>query len=445
MSFTRREGLKLSIAAFLASLTKTAAAQSANSKTVVVIGAGIAGLGAAKYLQSQGAKVIVLEAGDRIGGRIWTDRSMGAPVEYGAAWIHGPNRRNPVKKLADQVGADTFWADDENLVIYDTEGEPLDESYYARLGEFYDDLIGELDDVAGSNDRRSVKQLIADMEPEALKNPVANWMISAYLEFDFASDAKNISAALTYADQAFSGDDVILPEGYDRILAPLAEGLDIRFNKRVSRISYSDTGVDVDGIQADYAVCAVPLGVLKANKIAFQPKLPKRVQSAIKNTGFGTVTKIALKFDEPFWDVDKQYFGILTEPKGRWNYWLNFRTFSDENILMGFSFGNYARRADGMSKREMTKDAMQVLRSVAGKSLPNPSKVLTTNWSKYPDFRGAYSYPQVGGRIAQFESFQRPISDRLFIAGEHTTFDYHSTTHGALMSGRRAAKEILDL
>ncbi len=133
---------------------------------------------------------------------------------------------------------------------------------------------------------------------------------------------------------------------------------------------------------------------------------------------------------------------MMTEPKGRWNYWLNYRTFSNQNILLGLSFGKYAFTADGMSKSTMTKDAMKVLRSVWGKSVLTPRKVLTTNWSKYPDFKGAYSYPQSGGSIAQFRSFEEPISGRLFMAGEHTFFDYHSTTHGALLSGRRAAKAI---
>jgi monoamine oxidase len=85
------------------------------------------------------------------------------------------------------------------------------------------------------------------------------------------------------------------------------------------------------------------------------------------------------------------------------------------------------------------------LRSVWGTSVGTPQQVLTTHWSQDPHFLGAYSYPQVGGSTAQFEEFEKPIVDRLFFAGEHTVFDYSGTTHGALMSGRRAAKDILAL
>ena len=134
----------------------------------------------------------------------------------------------------------------------------------------------------------------------------------------------------------------------------------------------------------------------------------------------------------------------MTKDKGRWNYWLNYRTFSQQNILLGLSVGAYALVADSMSDEEMTTDALQVLRTVWDDAVGNPIQVKTTHWSTDPHTRGAYTYPRPGGRPSQFDEFAEPIEDRLFLCGEHTLFDYAGTTHGAYMSGLRAAELVLE-
>ena len=446
---SRRHFLKLSMAALLASLSAKLSTQSAHGKknlqgkTVVVVGAGIAGLSAAKTLQAYGAKVIVLEAGDYIGGRIRTNRSMGAPFEYGAGWIHGPSEENPIQQLAKQVHAQTFVTDDDSLEIFDANGTSLPEADYERLDGIYRRLSRKLYRVS-RGDRRSIEAAIADMEPELLQDPLARWLLSAFIEFDMGAGIEDISAANVFSDDAFDGDDVIFTQGYDCILKPLMEGLDIRLNTPVSQIHYQQDHVKVNNLAADYLICTVPLGVLKGGTIRFNPPLPNKLQEAISSLGFGTVTKIALQFDQAFWDTETQYFGVMTEPKGRWNYWLNYRTFSDKNILLGLSFGRYAPVADQMTPAEMTRDALDVLRSVWGKRVGEPLSVLTTHWSEDPHFKGAYSYSQAGGSAAQYEIFAQPIAGQLFFAGEHTIFEYHGTTHGALLSGLRAAEQIID-
>lgn len=273
---------------------------------------------------------------------------------------------------------------------------------------------------------------------------MGRWFLSAFIEFDIGAGIEDVSAANAFADSAFDGEDVIFLNGYDSILAPLREELDIRFGTLVEQIVYGDNGVSVNDLDADYVVCSVPLGVLKDQTIQFTPPLPHDLQKAISELGFGSVTKIALKFDRAFWDTGVQYFGIATEPKGRWNYWLNYRTFSNENVLLGLSFGRYAPVADKMTPEEMTADALSVLRSVWGNSVSSPESVLTTHWSEAANFKGAYSFPQTGGSQNQFDIFADPVADRLLFAGEHTLFDYHSTTHGALLSGLRAAEKILN-
>lgn len=414
---------------------------------VAVIGAGISGLSAARALTDAGAKVIVLEATGQIGGRIRTDMSMGAPFEYGAGWIHGPSSDNPITTLARNIGAQTVVTDDESLTLFDPNGDEVSTDTLERIAEKWEQLLTAVDDELELNDPRSLRQAITAIDPRAMDDPGIRWALSAFTEFSKGAAIGGLSGVYHDDDEAFDGADVVLTGGYDRILAPLAEGLDIRFNAAVSYIEHGSDWAEVTSaagtFEVDFAVCTVPLGVLKASAITFDPALPTAVQSAIGALGFGTVTKIALKFDQPFWDVEEQYFGMMTEPKGRWNYWLNYRTFSNENILLGLSFGEYAPIADRMSDAEMTADAMAVLRDVWGSDVGQPSQVLTTHWSTDPNFRGTYTYPKPGNRPAQFNLLAEPMG-RVILAGEHTTFEYAGTTHGAYLSGVWASEWVAD-
>jgi len=441
MTITRRTALKLSITAFLGSLAIRSRAQDIAGTKVIVIGAGLAGLAAAKQVQAQGADVIIFEAGSHIGGRVRTDRSLGAPFELGAGWIHGPSRQNPTQQLATQVNARTYVTDDDSLEVFDPQGNALSDAQYERLDELHQ-YLKEILFYPLRPGQHSVEDALTLIDPDIVSDPLGRWILSAYFEFSIGAGINDISVANGFEANSFDGADVILTEGYDSIIAPLAAGLDIRLNTSVSEIWYDEDGVEVDGEAADYVICTVPLGVLKAGKITFEPPLPRDLRDAIDQIGFGSVTKIAMKFPEPFWDTGTQYFGMMTEPKGRWNYWLNYRTFSDENILLGLSVGDYAPFADRMSKAAMTEDALDVLRSVWGDKVGVPAAIRTTHWSQDPHFLGAYSYSQAGGSIAQFRAFEKPVSNRVVFAGEHTQFDHLGTTHGALMSGRRAAVAI---
>lgn len=444
---SRRGVLKAgSAAAFAAPALSLQSARAQNDDfDVIVIGAGIAGLAAARYLSRLGYFVVVLEAAPEIGGRIRTDWSLGAPFEVGAGWIHRPEK-NPISDLASKINAPTFVTRDDSFEVFGANGIPVSRKTVLQKEKELRRIYKRIDDSFDQD--QPLSEAIGRVSKNGLDDPVLRWMASAYTEFSTGAPLDRLSGYYFDEDEEFWGEDVILTEGYDRIPASLADGLDIRLNTLVDTVEYEEgDGAAVytsnGTFESDFVICTVPLGVLKAGAITFDPPLPASHTQPIEKLGFGTVTKLALKFDEPFWPLETQYFGLMTEELGRWNYFLNYRTFSPENILLGVSVGAYAEEADRMSDAEMTADGIAALRDAFGSTLPDPIDVLATRWSQDPLTLGAYSYTAVGNRPATFDALAKPVAGTVLLAGEHTNFAYHGTTHGAYLSGLWAA-EYLD-
>lgn len=445
---TRRRLLKAGLVSTVAlpALLPGRAKASIADVDVIVIGAGIAGLAAARRLVELGYETIILEADSAPGGRIKTDWTLDAPFELGAGWIHGPDG-NPISDLVRAADASPFVTDDESYRVFAANGDLIAEDQIAagfrRLEKLYAAIDGELDS------DMPLSKAIARMGGKLKSDPVVNWMTSAYTEFSTGGPIDTLSAYYFDEDGVYPGADVILTRGYDSIISQMAGTLDIRLNTRVQAVAYEKgdgavVSTDAGDFEASFVICTVPLGVLKAGDIRFDPPLPKSHRRGIDSIGMGNVTKLALKFDQAFWPEDVQYFGLMSETRGRWNYFLNYRTFSDENILLGLCVGDYARKAEAMNDRQMVADCMQAVRTMFGAAVPEPSGHLATRWSTDPNSRGAYSYSKVGAQPKHFDDLAAPIADTLLLAGEHTSFEYHATVHGAYQSGLNAAQIIED-
>ncbi|MTI06924.1 FAD-dependent oxidoreductase [Roseibium denhamense] len=443
---TRRQILKIGAGAALAlPLTVPRPAKAQNEDfDVIVIGAGISGLAAARRLNELGFSVVVLEATSQVGGRIRTDWSLGAPFEVGAGWIHRPDG-NPISRLAADIGAPTAVTPDESFQVFAKDGQAIPasviEAKYFDLERLYTRI-----DTTFDKDQ-PLSDAIRRVSKGSLQDPVLRWMMSAYTEFSTGAPVEKLSAYYFDEDDEYDGADVVLPGGYDQIPKSLADGLDIRRNTLVESIEYEEgNGAAVHTSKAtfesSFVICTVPLGVLKKRIITFDPPLPKAHQKSIDEIGFGSVTKLALKFERAFWPEGTQYFGYMSEPKGRWNYFVNYRTISPENILLGVSVGDYPFVAEKMSDADMIADCMSALRAMFGQNTPEPIGHLATRWSEDPHTLGAYSYTAVGNTPADFDRFATPVANTILFAGEHTTFDFHGTVHGAYLSGLAAADRV---
>jgi monoamine oxidase len=417
-----------------------------NGKTVIVIGAGISGLAAAKKLKQKGFTVIVLEAQEKVGGRLRTDRSLGVAFDEGASWIHGPNG-NPITNLASQSGANTFLTDDDNVSVYDTNGSAYsDTTLTSAENQFNNALIAVRN--SGSQNQ-SFETVFNSLYPTQANNRLWKYMLSAFLEFNTGGDISKLSSKYFDDDEEFRGSDLIITNGYDKVTDFLAQGLDIKLNTKVSAIDYGNQKVKVTTsgniVEGDYVIVSVPLGVLKNNVINFNPALPTIKATAITKTNMGNVNKFLFVWNTPFWNTNLQYIGYTPETKGKFNYFLNVRKFTSANALMTFAFGEYATVTESMSDSDIIHEVMLHLKAIYGNSIPNPTNMLRTKWGQNTNSYGAYSYATNGTTTADFDTLAQSINNKLFFAGEHTSRDYRGTVHGAYLSGIREADKIIDL
>lgn len=413
---------------------------------VLVIGAGVAGLAAARRLADSGLAVTVLEARDRIGGRIATDRSLGVPVECGAAWIHGADG-NPLTALARSAGARMVPTDFASRTVFRPGGGVIPPAELDEAGRRLQRLAARIDDDLDADEDVSLHEAIEEFSPGYFDDPLAAWTVTSETEDDAGTSVEELSAYWFDEDEEFDGPDMLLPNGYDAVPALLARRLDIRLGEVVRRIGRRRDGVTVETangrFEADHVVAALPLGVLKAGSVTFDPPLPAAVDEAIAHVGVGAVTKLALAFERRFWPADRRFFGHVDAERGRWATFLSMSGLVDGDVLVGFATGPYARTAEAMTVEETTADAMAVLTEMFGQGLPRPRGAVRSTWTQDPFALGAYSFPAPDTTPAHFERLGAPIDDRLILAGEHTGFAHHGTVHGALLSGRRAAAAVL--
>ena len=430
------------------STSAPAPASTERNADVLVIGAGIAGLRAAEVLVSNGRRVIVLEARDRLGGRIYTDRSWGVPVELGASWIHGVEN-NPIAALAAAKGIKTQSTDYESNT-YGADGKPLGDDALDGIEEQVAELVEAGREGSPDTDeplRAALDRAIAaaDLDPSELLN--IEMGITESIEHEYATDTVNLSATNFDDGADEGGGDALLPEGYDKVVAAVANGLDVRLGHVVSRIDTSGDRAVVVTSQGDFeagaVVVTVPLGVLKAGSIQFSPALSEPKSRAIAKLGMGTLSKSCLRFESQFWPDDAELIDIVPSAsrRGQWVESLSLTSLVDVPALMMFNAGEFARAVEAMTDAEVIASASAAL-TPAFPEVPAPTGLLRSAWSVDPFSLGSYSFIGVGGSLADRDALAEPDGRRVF-AGEACSRDHAGTVHGAYSSGEAAAKTLL--
>ncbi|MEM7714414.1 MAG: NAD(P)/FAD-dependent oxidoreductase [Cyanobacteria bacterium P01_A01_bin.68] len=431
-------------------------------RPIVIVGAGIAGLAAARALHNAGRRVIVLEARNRIGGRIFTTEVGAATVDLGAAWIHG-DKGNPIAKFARANGLkytshnidfDTFYDGIEGgQVDMESDSEPLEsiedfwgyfhswESWFNPSTKLDDgasfasamELYLDAADLTGVNRRRT--QFGLEMVASATSAPI--------------NKLSYLGIALDQAE--LGGGDHIIAGGYRKIVELLAKGLEISTGTPVSKVVHTSDGVRVttlkETIDASHAIITVPLGVLKAGAITFSPELPQSKRSAIERLGFGSFEKVVMVFKERYWQNafsnSALYLGGLGQNR-KFPLFVDMTEHAGAPTLVCIYSGGFAERVQkSMSSQELIRDSLGVLRTVFGSSFPEPVTAEATTWTTDAFSRGSYSYITIDSSRDDMETLAEPVGNRLLFAGEATSAEFGSTVHGAFVSGLREAKRLV--
>lgn len=434
---------------------------------VVVIGAGVAGLSAARQLSEAGVGIAIIEARDRIGGRICTvrDDDVTVPIELGAEFIHG--RATELYALLAEAGLEAL---DVGGSRWRSSGGRLHgaEDFWTRIER----VMRRLDD--GSQDRSL---------DDALRSLAGGRTLAAdrrltrqFVEGFHAADPARISAKVL-AQGGSPGGDVReqrlgrVAGGYDLVAAwlasPVAEWLhlsaivtEVQWEAGAVTVTIRNASGSLRQLSARAAIVSVPLGVLQApprrkGAIAFSPALTAKA-SALERLGVGLAIRVALELDERFWasewfaarqrshEIDTMSF--LHADAGDFQaYWTLYPTMAP--VMVAWCGGLPAQALGEKPRNEIVSAAMAALARQTGLSTRRMHAMVTAawmhNWAQDPFARGAYSYQLVGGEDAP-AVLARPLLGTLFFAGEATdTEGATGTVHGALATGRRAARQVM--
>jgi polyamine oxidase len=438
---------------------------------VLVVGAGMSGLTVANALTQAGVECVVLEARDRIGGRLHTVDVGGCPVDMGGSWIQMPDG-NPLTAFAQLAGVSCRSADPvPEMAAFDCgEGRRLSAAETSELLGIY--LEGFPEAAGGLLARlgpdASMAEAIEAFVAAAGQAPGwaqrARQMLYAGIEAESADLAGRQSLRWMWNEQEYGGDYFgDAPDGgYRRLADAMASGVDVRLGRPVSEIAVSPDGVRVasaDGgaEEGSDVVVTVPLGVLKRGLPRFSPALPPDRLAAIGRLGFGRFEKVALRFTEPFWrDAGFPQLMVFPSEPGEWMVWaMGLDAFGAGPVVVFFVFHSAAARlagadantdidANANANTDAWADwALGMLATATGRPCPQPTAVAVSSWAADPWTGGAYAHIPPEAGPADADLLGEPVGGRLLFAGEHTQSARLAYADGALTSGIREAKRLL--
>lgn len=424
---------------------------------VIVVGAGVAGLTAARLLSREGRRVVVLEGRDRIGGRVWTDRRGGRATDLGASWIHGTTD-SPVAAAAEAFGMPTheftvgsYQPDSRPIAYYGPDGERLSDVAARRFVDDIHTVDALLPDVIAASDvdasySDSTERVLASLEWDDARAERVREYLRHRAEEQYGVASEHL-AAHGLDDDVTDGDEVVFPDGYGRLPERLAEGLDIRLGHVVSHVRWGSEGVVVTGggseMSGGSVILTVPVGILRSEDLVIEPPLPEPVAGALSRLEMNAFEKVYLRFRTRFWD-EGVYAVRQQGPEGEWwHSWYDLTSLDGAPTLLTFAAGPAAVATRGWEKSRIAKSVLVQLRRLYGDRAEEPVGIETTDWQADPFARGSYAYMTVGSTTADHDDLATPVGGVLHIAGEATWTDDPATVTAAMASGHRAAVNVL--
>lgn len=354
-----------------------------NRASVIIIGAGLAGLGAARQLIAFGHKVLVIEGRHRPGGRVYTKRMEGdslmTSADLGGSVITGIEG-NPLGVLARQLKIPLHNIRDK-CPLHQPNGLPVKEDVDSKVEIQFNKLLDgaskwreDMEQAADSISLGATLETLRQIEGvggTAEERQLYDWHL-ANLEYANAGLLTKLSLAFWDQDDPYEmgGHHCFLPGGNVRLINALAEDVPIQYGKTVDTVKYGSAGVKVsvgeeESYEADMVLCTVPLGVLQRGMVKFEPELPQRKRDAIKRLGFGLLNKVVMLFPKVFWGSELDVFGHLAEnPSKRGEYFLfySYATVSEGPLLLALVAGEAAIEFEQTPPLQAVTRVMNILR-----------------------------------------------------------------------------------
>jgi len=386
--------------------------------------------------------VRVIEARNRIGGRVYTNRDWGFPLEMGASWIHGTTD-NPLVPLAHQAQSQLVPTDyyGWGKLAVDPQLRPL--HYYPKTWrKFVDRARDQVDggSLGAAVDAAATSEELSDSDRAQLA-----FYLADQIEDEYAADANQLSAKTFDEGEFAGGDQVVITNGYDALPKLLANGLEIVLNTPVTAVVRRDKSVAVKAgsrsFEGSAAIVTVPLGVLKSGTITFDPPLPDGHAHAVNALGFGVLSKSYFRFNRRTWDVENAFYRFIGTEPGLWAQWFTLPSAAGP-IVLAFNAGERGRSMESSSPENLMASALPIARQLFGDDV-SPVEVRTSNWTLDPYARGSYSFHAPGSGLEDRRRLQEPIGDRLYLAGEAVGVNNPESVTGAVISGRYAAGQLM--
>jgi monoamine oxidase len=387
---------------------------------VIIIGAGISGISCAKHLSEQGISSIILEARNRIGGRIYTYDSLGVKVDVGATFIHGASKENPIYNLFKKYSLKNHKFDGSTHFQVYQDGKSLDKYLTFDIKEQVDSAFAYVMrniEILRDNIRTDPKfshmrnfsiedgvQYILENNLKYKKNwkedsiyqhfwNYKQWVYEEFEGIDFCQQ----SLASFGLDEQISGGNIGFEDGYISLINELSKGLDIRKEHIVESIEGYNSDSNIITIstnkgqfQCKNVVCTIPLGVLKTCSIKFIPQLPEYKLNSINNLGMGLMNKVVLHFPTFFWKKSMYRIQHISSNKGEFPWFDNYST--KKPILYGWLACSSAEEYEKLSDEEIVEKSMVILRNIYGeKNVPKPIDYFITRWNSDPFSLGSWS------------------------------------------------------
>jgi len=403
---------------------------------VAVIGAGAAGIAAGRRLvEAGGTSVLVLEARDRAGGRVWTLEKNGLPLDLGGEWLHSADR-NVLAPLAERLG----------FALYRRRPD-----WTTRLRNSGANLADEQDWIA---DREAhywaihhAAQAAEDRPASAVLRPGGRWnaLFEATSTWANAVELEKLSVKDNdrYQD---TGVNWRAHKGYGTLFQALAEGLPIEFATAVSRIDHRGRGIVIDTsrgrVTASRVIVAVPTAILAAERLAFDPVLPDKLGAA-NGLPLGLADKLFLGFTGAMPDIDSADVFLVGSTIRRETMSYQVRPFG-RPLIQCFFGGEFAAGMEREGIDGMAAFAADELAALRGNDIRRELSPLAASFWRADEWaRGSYSYAQPG-HADDRAVLAEPVEDRIFFAGEACSLNFFSTAHGAYETGTAAAEAALN-